>query len=542
MRLLGLFEGEARRTAGGAVLMLGIASLLVAGQLALVNRAALYPSSKAFQVGAIVAFALLVLCGFLLRSRGSAALMSEVEKALLARRRRLFDRIRSAELRAMEQQDGLDAGFNRDIEQIAALTPVLIDCLVYAMMFAGLGIYLSVLSPLGALVWAVTLALLGGSLHAQRDETARAIASVDEAWPRRRRLVEQLTRGFAQLKMDAAAAAALRAETTAAGRALDEAQLRRLAFDYYRAPLSAMIIFQLGLGFILFFQPIARAIEPGARFEIITVLLLSYRAVTYLVDELGVFLSAEQAVSRLEALEERLTSAVAPTVGPVGPALRTFERIELCGVSFSYREQDRPTFTVGPLHLQIQRGEVVFITGSNGSGKTTLMKLLTGLYAPEKGQILLDGEALTAGNRERYRSLFSSVFMDHHLFGPAYGLDVSDPQRIAALLARFNLAGVVRFEHGRFTPLDLSTGQRQRLAMVVALLEDRPIYVLDEWAAHQDPHLRRYFYETLLPEMRAAGKTVVAISHDVRFFHLADRRLHLVDGQLHAATEGEQRS
>jgi len=174
----------------------------------------------------------------------------------------------------------------------------------------------------------------------------------------------------------------------------------------------------------------------------------------------------------------------------------------------------------------------VFITGSNGSGKTTLMKLLTGLYPPSRGEIELDGQPLAPHLRHRYRSLFTSVFMDHHLFGPAHGLDVADPGRVEALLRRFNLAGIVRFEAGRFTPLDLSTGQRKRLAMVVALLEDRPVYVLDEWAAHQDPYLRRYFYEVLVPEMRAAGKTVVAISHDARFFHLADRRLHLVEGRI----------
>ena len=136
---------------------------------------------------------------------------------------------------------------------------------------------------------------------------------------------------------------------------------------------------------------------------------------------------------------------------------------------------------------------------------------------------------------DSYRTLFTSVFMDHHLFGPAYGLALPDPARVDALLRQFNLEGVVSFTAGRFAPLDLSTGQRKRLALVVALLEDRPIYVLDEWAAHQDPYLRRYFYETLVPALRAAGKTVVAISHDARFFHLADRRLHLHSGQLREA-------
>lgn len=533
MRLLRLFEGDARRKAVIALTMLAISALAVAGQLALVNRAELYPRSTTFQMVSLSAFVVLLASGFWLRWRGSARLMAEVELALLERRRHLFDRIRTAELRTFEQLDGIEAGFSRDIEQVAALTPVLIDCVVYAIMFAGLGVYLAVLSSIGALVWALTIGLLGWSLHTQRDATDRAIARVDRAWSQRRRLVEHLTLGFAQLKMDATAAAALRAETRAAGRELDVAQRHRLAFDYYRAPLWAMIIFHLGLAVVLFFEPLVQRIAPESRFEIVTVLLLSYRAITFLVDEMGVFINAEQALVRLQGLEATLAGTVRAQPTPdVSPSLSSFLRIELRGVAFTYVEHAQLAFTVGPLDLSIERGEVVFITGSNGSGKTTLMKLLTGLYAPSRGQLLLDGTPLAERDIDRYRTLFSAVFMDHHLFGPAYGLDVSSPQRIQDLLRQFNLQGVVRFEDGRFTPLELSTGQRQRLAMVVALLEDRPIYVLDEWAAHQDPELRRYFYETLLPEMRTAGKTVVAISHDARFFHLADRRLHLVDGKL----------
>jgi putative ATP-binding cassette transporter len=296
------------------------------------------------------------------------------------------------------------------------------------------------------------------------------------------------------------------------------------------------------LGFALF-EPVQTAIDPEVRFELVTVLFLSFAAVLYLVRERHVFATAETALARLDALEEAL-AGTQPRHARAGdaelPALTTFERIELREATFHYVDQGRPAFTIGPIDLSLGRGEVVFITGSNGSGKTTLMKLLTGLYPSASGEIWLDGRPLTPRLTDRYRTLFTSVFMDHHLFGPAYGIDVSDPERVAALLRRFNLEGIVRFEDGRFAPLDLSTGQRKRLAMVIAILEDRPIYVLDEWAAHQDPYLRRYFYETLVPEMRAAGKTVIAISHDARFFHLADRRLHLVDGRLIAAPADER--
>lgn len=536
MRLLRLLDGNELGASGSALLMLGVSALIVTAQLSLVNKASAYSGSTKFLILAVVVFAALLAAGYLLRARGSARLMALIEKALLERRRRLFDLIRDSDLRTFEQLEGVDTGFSRDIEQLGALTPVLIDWLVYAMMLVGFGVALLVVSPLGAAVWAGTLGMLGWVLLAQRHTMQQALARVDQAWPRRRRLVEQLTRGFAQLKMDAAAAAALRHEAYAAGRELDDAQLNRLAFDNYQAPLASLAIFHLGLVALLFFDPISGVLEPSARLEIVTTFMLSYRAVTYLVEQVGAFVTADQALCRLDALEATLAGSASDSKQPTPDhVLTAFTDIELQQVVFSYRQQNRPTFTVGPISLSLKRGEVVFITGSNGSGKTTLMKLLTGLYTPDEGQIKLDGKRLPTEALDAYRTLFTSVFMDHHLFAPPYGLDVKSPERVHDLLRQFNLESVVHFQNGRFAPLDLSTGQRQRLAMVVALLEDRPIYVLDEWAAHQDPYLRRYFYETLLPQMRAAGKTVVAISHDARFFGLADRRFHLVGGRLQAA-------
>jgi len=527
MRLLEHLQADARRAVQRGLAMLGAAALLVTLQIALVNRAALYQRSTGFQIAAGILFFVLLVVAVMLRWRGSVRIITEVEAALLERRRRLFDSIRAAELRSFEQLEDLAAGFTRDIEAVGALTPVIVDCLVYVVMLTGFGLYLAALAPLAALVWVLIIGVLGWRTRAEMPAERRTGAELEQAWSVYRRRVEELTRGFAQLKMDPAAAASLQRALADAMREVEAASRSHHGMVYQR-PVVATTIFYLGLAL---FEPVESTIDPAARSEIITVLFLSFAALNFLVREAYGFSAAEAALARLDTLEQALAGSGTDESPPSDP-LTTFARIELRGATFSYVEQGCPTFTVGPIDMHLTPGEVVFITGSNGSGKTTLMKLLTGLYSPGRGELLLDGRPLAPRLRESYRSLFTPVFMDHHLFGPAYGLDVADPERVEALLQRFNLAGVVRFERGRFTPLDLSTGQRKRLAMVVALLEDRPIYVLDEWAAHQDPGLRRYFYETLVPEMRAAGKTVVAISHDARFFHLADRRLNLVDGRM----------
>jgi putative ATP-binding cassette transporter len=191
---------------------------------------------------------------------------------------------------------------------------------------------------------------------------------------------------------------------------------------------------------------------------------------------------------------------------------------------------------VGPLDLELRPGELLFVVGGNGSGKTTMAKLLTGLYAPEGGQLLWNGAAVTDQNREAYRNTFSAIFADFHLFENLRGVPSEElTGAVEEYLRLFSLEKKLQIVDGRFSTTSLSTGQRKRLAMLVALLEDRPFYLFDEWAADQDPEFREVFYRKLLPELAARGKGVVVITHDDRFFHLAHRVIKLEYGRLVAA-------
>lgn len=215
-----------------------------------------------------------------------------------------------------------------------------------------------------------------------------------------------------------------------------------------------------------------------------------------------------------------------------GGAAPLAARLELRGVSYSYPSvEDKPPFTVGPLDLTLKSGEILFIVGENGCGKTTLVKLLLGLYLPHQGEIHVDGRRIEAANRDDYRQAFTTVFADYHLFDDLLPTGDSLPTAAGRYLERLELAHKVTVVDGRFTTTDLSTGQRKRLALVNAWLEDRPVMVFDEWAADQDPTFRRIFYTELLPDLKRQGKTVVVISHDDRYFDVADQILHLRTGQ-----------
>jgi putative pyoverdin transport system ATP-binding/permease protein len=240
---------------------------------------------------------------------------------------------------------------------------------------------------------------------------------------------------------------------------------------------------------------------------------------------------ADISISRIEQLRESLDLDL-PEISSTRSAHRTWSSIELRDVVHTYfREEDSTSFTLGPINLVLEPGRTVFLTGGNGSGKTTLAKLLTGLYAPAEGAVLLDGERVEEADSQHYRELFSAVFSDFHLFDELYGLEAGDAAA-ADYLNLLRLNDKVTVTDGRFSTLALSQGQRKRLALLTAYLEDRPIYLFDEWAADQDPTFRDFFYHDLLAGLKARGKTVIVISHDERFFHLADRLIKLDYGQV----------
>jgi putative ATP-binding cassette transporter len=205
-------------------------------------------------------------------------------------------------------------------------------------------------------------------------------------------------------------------------------------------------------------------------------------------------------------------------------------------VVFRYPDKpDEPGFQIGPVDFSLRPGELVFISGGNGSGKSTFMKVLAGLYAPSAGDIALNGITIGDENREDYRSTMAAVFSDNHLFHQLFGIANPDAAEVERLLREFELENKTRLVDGQFSTLDLSGGQRKRLALVVSLLEKRPILLLDEWAANQDPESRRRFYRQTLPELNRSGFTVIVVTHDDRYLEELDlpaRRLRMDEGRF----------
>jgi putative ATP-binding cassette transporter len=246
------------------------------------------------------------------------------------------------------------------------------------------------------------------------------------------------------------------------------------------------------------------------------------------VQSIPVVLAADASAENIERLEAKLLGTAATPDTGAEPS-RYFDRIEMRDVTFHYTDKSSDAdFKIGPIDFTLRRGELVVIMGGNGSGKSTFLKVLAGLYEPDLGEILLDGVRIDDSNRQTYRSLITAIFSDYHLFRRLYGIPEPEAAELDHLLTTFRLRDKTSLTDREFQTLDLSGGQRKRLALIVSLLEKRPILLLDEWAAEQDPEYRRKFYYELLPELARARATIVIISHDDRYIDELDLPARIV--------------
>ncbi len=287
------------------------------------------------------------------------------------------------------------------------------------------------------------------------------------------------------------------------------------------------------IGFVLFALPNLITISPQTLSGYILTFTYLMLPMDNIVNNLPRFIRAGVALRHIESLGLSLADRAEVSTVPLDFKF-SWRRLELKGVAHTYtQEQEDSNFILGPVDLKFYPQELVFIVGGNGSGKSTLAKLITGLYIPEAGEIWLDDQLIDEQNREWYRQHFSVVFSDFYLFDDLTGLENTDLDTQAQeYLKLLQLDHKVKVENGKLSTTALSQGQRKRLALLAAYLEDRPIYLFDEWAADQDPVFKEVFYTQLLPKLKDKGKTVLAISHDDRYFHLADRIIKLDYGQV----------
>lgn len=431
-------------------------------------------------------------------------------------------------------QSVLLSHLTEDVSAIATaseLFPVI--CINFAIVI-GCMAYLSWLSWQLAGVLAAVILLGIVSFNLFKNVPMRAVRSARDQYDAINKGFSALTGGVRELKLHRRRSEAFISESLAVSTEAYRQYSFRSIIAYLWVNQWIQLLYYLTVGAILYAFPVWQSLTQEVISGYVLVFLFMMSPLTILTSSLPTFSRAKVSLIKVQQLDDSLIKQSAALSADWMRAQHEFNSLIIKDVCHSFhREKENRNFTLGPIYLEFHPGELVFLVGGNGSGKTTLAMLLIGLYHPEQGQLIWNGCPVEANNRDAYMQNFSVIFSDFYLFDEMYGVDIGHHQvEIDDYLRRLQLNHKVDIVDGRFSSVNLSQGQRKRLALLVAYFEDRPFYVFDEWAADQDPEFKHLFYTELLPTLKARGKTVLAITHDDKYFYLADRCIKLDEGRI----------
>ncbi|MFL9869894.1 cyclic peptide export ABC transporter [Paraburkholderia fungorum] len=525
-----------------ATLMGGIGGLSTAWLLATINDGLHAPGGASGHTIALF----VVLCLVTLAGRAAAGVGNSMigQQIIAALRKDISARIVCAPIAAIERYKvhRLIATLNGDVDTVSAFT---FNFSGFAIAFAivlGCIVYMLVLSPLLFVLAAVAIVLgLLFNRNASRRWT-RHYEGVRGAQDELQKQYRAITEGAKELRLNRARRERVYgAQLSGAADTIADLKTRAMRLFWATDAASSTLFFAV-IGVLLVAQ-YRLGVDPRVISGFVIVLLYVRGPVDQLASALPALGQAQVSFRRIAELSSQFTSRepylLDDREGQAQEPLTMHEDITLRAASYTYASNgDVVPFSLGPVDLTIQRGETLFIVGENGCGKTTLIKLLLGLYSPSPGQLLLDGAPVPAEQIDAYRQMFSAVFSDYYLFDDLVARDPEMIARAQTWLEHLEIAHKVKVSDGVFSTIDLSAGQRKRLALVHAMLEERPVMMFDEWAADQDPTFRRVFYSEFLPELKRQGKTLIVISHDDRFFDTADRVIRLAGGKIVETTTG----
>jgi cyclic peptide transporter len=463
---------------------------------------------------------------------------AEIEAIIHKIRLRVMDHIRRSELLSLEAigRSRIVAAITSDTAVLTQASNMLCFSIQGAVLVFFVAIYVAFLS-LAAIVTTIVIISVAGVIFHYKNRRLAAEKQKSAEWEGR--LFDRLTDfldGFKEVRLNAARSMDLFEDASEVSRTAANIKINSQA-ETFKLIVTSQVSMYVLIGAVVFVAPqFSEALGGLTLTKTTTALMFIVGACFGLVQAIPILLNANAAADRIEQLEIELQATASALDAEAAGAPSRFDAIEMTGIQFRYVDRSsEATFKIGPIDFSLHPGDLVFITGGNGSGKSTFLRVLSGLYMPDSGQIRLNGQLIGDETRDKYRSLMSAIFFDYHLFHKLYGIPDADPGEVDRLLRQFRLDTKTSLTKGEFRTLDLSGGQRRRLALIVSLLEKRPILLLDEWTAEQDPEFRRKFYDELLPELMRAGATVVVITHDDRYLdelHLPARRIRMDEGRI----------
>jgi putative ATP-binding cassette transporter len=461
-------------------------------------------------------------------------------RAVRAWRVRLCEQLLKAPLRQLEEQgsSGLMATLTNDISEVTeALTKFPMQCVNAAVIVACFG-YLFWMSWTLAAGFLVTMVAGIVTYECVIRRSRSHMQKLRDTWDE---LIEHFTAlvdGNKELKLNRKRRDSFTEVELLPTATLMMNEAWKFNSTFAIAETSGQVFFYL---LIISIPLLAPRMQVSSQ-EIITgfILMLLYMSsrISEFVGAIPVFHRADVSKKKIESLGIELGQeelVIAPGMALESSVMQArFNGIEMKQLTYQYQaEVAEDSFQLGPVNVAFAPGEIVFVIGGNGSGKSSFARLLTGLYTPSGGELRISGQLVDDSNRDEYRQHFSAVFSDFHLFKNLYEA-MPEERRLRAerFLETLQLSKKVSLSDGSFSTVSLSAGQRKRLALLTSFLEDRQVYVFDEWASDQDPAFKQVFYYEILPELAARGKTVIVISHDDHYYRAARRIVRFENGRI----------
>ncbi len=468
-----------------------------------------------------------------------------IEDAIYNVRIRLTRKIRQVELPFMEAQgsNSLYARFTQSDMLISQSIPQITGAAQMSVLLIFSFLYLAYISFLSFVISMAGILVSAALFLAKTRRIKALLQEVKQKEVSYFKSISHLINGFKEVKINRKKGQAILQNI-----ATESAEIEKIKLEVGKQESrlwghGRILVYTL-LPVLIFVIPSISDIHTDNIYKISSTILFLTGPIAILINTMPILNRVNLSIDELVSLEAEMDKVISKAFSkPDGDekeegysnlVFSDFKEISMKNVRFTYTSDSGKSsdFSAGPFNETIYKGELLFIIGGNGSGKSTYLKLLTGLYYPENSNLFVDSIAIDKTSYPAYRDLFSAIFTDFHLFDKFYGIENIDSEKVNYWLEKMKMQDKVEYQNGGFTRTNLSTGQRKRLAFIAAILEDKPILVMDEFAADQDPQFRQYFYETLLPEIKAMGKTVIAVTHDDHYFHVADRLLKMEEGRM----------
>ncbi|WP_081159381.1 cyclic peptide export ABC transporter [Niastella populi] len=524
-----------RKIFGYRVFLFGIAAgLSNTALISIINETIKYGiDKKAPSLLLFFGYITALLLYFLLQYFYQSLLIKSAQTLILQSRETLIEKIRKSNLRSYEKVGStrLFVLLAHDTNTIGTIATLSSSVIIALIVISGSLIYLLSISIKGFLL---TVGIISVSLlitFSMQKANIKRIKKLLELETVFLNFIRNMLTGIKEVKMDSKISEGI--YNTHLKPYMNDIHEKKTSNNISQArfALLGQLIFFITMGFILFVFPMLQISITRNPAQFVIVLLYILSPIQMLIPLIPQFSHIKATMERMASIKDMLEEE--PLSHTTENSYKQFETISFKDVIYTYEPiADKPDFRLGPVNFDIQAGDLIFILGENGSGKSTLIKVLTGLYTANKGSIQLDDDPISHRNIQLYRNLFGVIFTDNHLFEHLYGVDDISTAHIDQLIEKTGLTEKVNFQENRFNTIDLSEGQKKRIALINVLLRDKPIYIFDEWAANQDPDFRDYFYNVLIPELNNQQKTVIVITHDDRYLHIAKRLFKMEDGLL----------